>query len=708
MPPNFRPKKALLSKSFTLLLSASLSLSTLPGQAGGTKHLMDKVRAEQANDKESPTTLPSLDITESKNIFSGAMNTPLTQFVWQEFQLEAFQTAPDQYITQFISENPILNQIFRIMEAKQPEMLESFRNQQEVSVQVFDIKSIPDSISKKVKTLLIETARELGFSNAAIESMILYRQKGGGANAFTVSGSPEHIIVSINQELTEQMNPTQVKAVIAHELFHIKFGHVLKGSIMDLMFAVIQESLSVKSQSSGQKNTISELLREVPWITQSNHHGSERHVRQSQRLSAWLNVSKPDLRQALHMKAFNALMNIEAKAKETLMVNFLETLNAGLVQMGDDVPIEELNGYIKSIQEDLVSPASRKPQVNNEDLIGFFKIVSNAYSRWQETSCDLGAASLVQNFEVASAMSLLVLGDKKSKALDRFKSVINSTQSYWNVLHRTATDVSERARLYIEMDHPAINKRQYLIMKFPGYPLILTANPFLRLALLEQVLRKGIENPTRALEWANFQQIFKNQQGPQLTAESIRAELTSAHRSLTKQVVQLIQKLELRLTKADATNARFDNLMQFIAGRNQALLLEARTLSGERPNATPARQDEIDSLMKELVAELNTAPPILGGTKTMYETLLVSQSLPVGTKSNIAARLNTIVEFQSLNAKQNYRVETISQADAEELAKFQERITPNRESRSRIPIGAASCREALKLRPYNFETLLKK
>jgi Zn-dependent protease with chaperone function len=745
-------KKRQMLKSFTASLVALMTVATPPVQ-GGNGHLYKK----NQNEENHPKFRPSEKAFETTEIFSTLMNDSAVSGLWHEYQSENLQTMPDRILENFLKNHPFFAQIYHLLESNQGPMLERFMMAQLNSNRLITPNS--DSDSLRIRRLVITVAKKMGFTDEAIDKMSLFMQIGGSANAFTVSGSIDHIVVSINMETVKQMQDVQLEAVIAHELFHIVRGHVVKGAIMDLMFGVMMQTLTQPADQFSLKSLSSEI-NTAAWLNPSNFNsvtgqgefnmlGQRRNA--NSLISFWLKSLNPDARQQIHYSIFTSLVRMPEANRKQLISDFLQAVVQGLRTTGYEVR-QEVYSYLGAIISSLNSKSAYTPKYNREEMQAFFKVIAETYSRAQETSCDMGAASLVQNLEVASAMSLLVLGDRTTNNLDRLRSVLNAQEAYKINAKTLEENPAYLADLLEGMDHPPINMRINTIMEhFPAYPLILSANGFTRLLLVEQILRENAAHPEQA--WARManQQALENMtqqasekaaaakegtpepKGPPAGGDGAEADankitvvlksgeklnaplelaqyFTKKQNELIDTVIQLIIDLESRITKAGARNVRLDNLLQFIGANYQALIQQHQLLNARievlKKQQQPSKMIEIQTQMFQ--EQVKRVEEQLASRSILVEKL--TQSLAALKPANETQRVNLENRLGLLKDLEKLAPALeVGKFNTTAISLFQQKVTPNTViegitskdggpvfSRSRIPYDAKTCEAVLK------------
>jgi hypothetical protein len=101
-----------------------------------------------------------------------------------------------------------------------------------------------DGQYQKLLAMTQDVAEELGFSDRVRKDMHVFVINDNAINAFTYAGLPnEHIDVVVYTGLLDIMSEGELRAVIAHELGHIKARHVANSALLSAIFMATGKNL---------------------------------------------------------------------------------------------------------------------------------------------------------------------------------------------------------------------------------------------------------------------------------------------------------------------------------------------------------------------------------------------------------------------------------------------------------------------------------
>jgi Zn-dependent protease with chaperone function len=393
----------------------------------------------------------------------------------------------------------------------------------------------------RVDRIIVEVAKSIGFSSEAIKNREIYI-RGGDMNAFTVSGDNSRIIVVIHTDLLERLTHNELRAVLAHELGHIRSLHSAKGAMHELFMRFILMNYSNPNIIQG---IVPEMfnMAEAIWADQDHHpiimsHG-QGHKRRKGKKSMLMGDPSPI------GKALITLMGLQAPQKDFLIKNYIALLiNTLVAEKGSQESITYFTKLLNSAGD-----TANVLTIDIQDFAVQAKEAMNAISRAQEKSCDRYATANVPNEYVASTMAKLgglplqpvasLAREERTAIIEIMKQEVKDFYSQYG-----DEDISK----YVGTSHPAIALRTVNILEIPSYPEILFANPFLRLLLMEDLLTEEVQTKVAFKKYL----------------EAIRAD-----------ILTLVDDFGL----GAKTNARFNKMIQYYA-LNKRLKIQAAEAVG--------------------------------------------------------------------------------------------------------------------------------
>ena len=523
----------------------------------------------------------------SNDIFAQMMSNPNAAKSFQEIQWLLLNTRGDTSFIQFFKSNPQLSTIFNYVRTELNASLDEFSNHAKVSM----LKLGPELPGqyRLIDKIVKELAQNLGFSQTAIHHREVYLALGG-MNAFTVSGNQNRIIVVLQSDLVEKMNLQEIKAVLAHEMGHIRSMHTSLGVMYGLLFDLVAEQFGIEA-----------------FPEQGGHYFkcSAHNVFESDK--SYLSQTT-----AIFRNVQNSLAQIEPEQKAELAKTFLKTL---LVTLNDsDAPAWTIL-YFQELSEKIGTHNSIA--INAEQFALAGAQAEMAISRSQEKSADKYTSSAVPNLYGGSAFMKLAGIDFDSKTRELFiKQILKSVEEFY------ATVPEHLQSSYMGTTHPSINLRIYDLLNEESYPAILLANPFLKLLLLEEYIRISSTYNARPGQF-NFDQL----------------ELERLSSELRKRIADSIASLGLS-TKA---NPRFENAIQYLAFNREALLQNIDTLEGLKDNL-PANvtAEQVDEGIQGLKANLNRTNPMAIDILTRLEAELLTLSIGEAEHTLVTQRVKML------------------------------------------------------------------
>jgi Peptidase family M48 len=340
----------------------------------------------------------------------------------------------------------------------------------------------------------------------------------------------------------ERLTHNELRAVLAHELGHIRSLHSAKGAMHELFLRFILMNYSNPNVIQGIAPDMFNMAEAILADQGHNHvimsHGHG-HKRRKGNKSMLMGDPSPI------GKALITLMELQAPQKDYLIKNYIALIIKTLAaEKGSQDSIQ----YFTELLNNSVGSANALT-IDLQAFAGHAKEAMNAISRAQEKSCDRYATSNVPNDYVASTMAKLgglPLQPVASLAREERKAIIEMMKKEVKDFYAKYgdEDISE----YVGSTHPAIALRLVNILEIPSYPEILFANPFLRLLLMEDLLVAEARRKTELKKYL----------------EAIRAD-----------IITLVDDFGL----GSKNNARFNKLIQYYAV-NKRLKIEASVAVG--------------------------------------------------------------------------------------------------------------------------------
>lgn len=488
-------------------------------------------------------------------------------------------------------------------------------------------------------------ASSTGFSSKAVENLEIY-VAAGPVNAFTVSGNHDRIIVVINSELVDKLNNNEIRAVLAHELGHIRSLHSVKGAMHQLLLNTLAMTL-LDPNSQSPESMEDEVFRAVQGIIEygslhkcnlHNHANGHNHVTHGNgafNLSEYAakgksqkNLSKEH--PALYMALVN-LMKMDPKQKVNLLQEYLEYI---ITTLEAQKASPETLAYFQELQTQNLPP--RMVQPSAVQLLEHIQVAVMAISRAQETSSDRYATSNAPNLHVASTMAKLMGFDFKPH--ERKGVLMMLKKQYEDYQDSTPEHVRNRFR---GTTHPALPLRISDIMDNPEFPSILFADPFFRTVFQEDLVRTKVQNT-------------KN-----------RSHLFTKMAALQKDIMSGIIDFGVGAKK----NVRFDKLIQYIASAKEQglviinMMVEEANEAGLNEKQSAVVAKKIQTLATSLLEE----NPLLALIDAeLVKAQVRNTDLNSATRKNIDQRLKVVRDLR--NATEPEQVDSIHRSVMHPLA----------------------------------------
>ena len=474
----------------------------------------------------------------------------------------------------------------------------------------------------------------------------------------------------------------EIRAVVGHELLHIRAGHTINGAILDILFSMMVKvfatnqyptTIAIDGFSKKIMSNLDEMQSAIfPQSGSRTMNLKPKSITAFSDMMSSLSTSMLAMPETDRIRLLSEFM--------VLSVNILKTMS---------VPAEYIQ-YFEQLAATL--PTAGTILVNQAQLINHINILASTISRAQELSGDRGGAMVAKNYSVARAMATLmgveIPNSKKviKKTLDNSKvdiieTLISQTQEFFD-----RVPVEERG-YYDSGDHPLLGLRIFDTMHRQKIPDIFFANPFMRLLVLDVALASYREDLSNYLLANKVKPIFKEKLNDQLR------EMDQLQSNLDNAIANQIINTELDL-EPGKTNPRFSNFVQFFLVNKELLFESISTLKNAEK-----KLESNDQLLSQ--------PTIEASPKLKAKQYLLSKYGKV-LMERIESKFTEILQNSNLNAQKKQDVELrISQLEItamnpvtneeiqlqKELREAVTRLPENRSKGSRIPI---QCLEALK------------
>jgi len=577
--------------------------------------------------------------TPSEKIFENYMQDPAIQEVYQNLQWQLLNTPTDSAFRNFFLTHPHLREVFDLFARNQGVELQEFIDEAESTM--FRLRPGTTEQYDTLDAIIVQLARKEGFSEEAIKNRRIYI-KDGPANAFTVSGSQNQIIVALQSGILENLTFQELAAVIGHELGHIRSEHTLVGQmnivVLSLLEVLIDNGLKSPEEMGIALKTSNRTIEKyaqrskkqncsMAFIVEKTADGALStdgiFVRPAQKAS--LQRTQLLFNQAL----MGLLSQMSPQDIVSMMSRYLSIAAEAMALNGGHSSsiqfFQSLQANLPQILDNSFPPDKKKFLENAIELI-------LAATRAQETSADRYAGANTENEDIASSFGKL-LGLKFD---EKNKSIILSLiveQADGLIAGKTPDELAP----YVGSSHPALPFRIANILRISGYPALLFANPFMRLLMLRQKLSGIVVNmeipqiPSAAEieeNWKDLVQQLKSAGFPEDQINAARAQFdqkikmsiekiklaTQNLEQMKKELASLNQDLEKLLseeTTASNRGGRWVNVLEFYLAQREIILQSLDTI--DREVAAHTKNGDLSpQQMKRLMAIANQEKHTLG------------------------------------------------------------------------------------------------
>lgn len=608
----------------------------------------------------------------SRMVLNNLMQDPFLHQIYLEQQLKSLTHPVDRALRQFFLSDPRLEQIYYAILDSQESFLKDFEHYADVSM--YQLTRGVTKSYDRLDHIVEETARDLGFSPDSIANRKIYIKDGGGSlNAFTVSGSQNKIIVVVHSALLEKMDEFEVRAVLGHEMGHIRASHPVNGYLLDSMFSIIYRTFT-------QGHIDSPAPNESTVVNFSKFFIDGEDVIRGDRSSSfgveYVDEMLGNSFRARRISAFDAMMNGVVQ----VMLQIPEAERIGLLQEFMDLNLQilrEMNtpeGTVEFFAELAAKlPKAGVVKVDQAQMKEELTVASDAISRAQEMSADRFGSSVSKNTYLASSMGkLLGLAFANENREGVLKALVAQAEEF-------NQNVSEKERAaYMGGSHPAPVLRTQLIMKLPPTPDIFFANPFISLLILQD----GVVNQIKGLEQALANPGLDAKVRPE--AQKQFDYIAKAKVEVDALIVDQLLGTELAI-RAGSRNPRFDNMLQFfiVNKENYFETVENISQAMQEPEVkkSPEKLKSLTSqkqFMEKIMAEFGL--PLMKQVKEALKGLEAKGGLAEGKLQDLQLR-QAQLEIAMGNPKTSAEVQALRNLRTELTT-----LPDNRTKGSRIPL----------------------
>ncbi len=597
----------------------------------------------ETNQKGTQGKDPMRAHMESRNVFLNSMADPLVAEIFRQDQLSKFSTPFDHEIRMYFSSHPVFGQIFHLIRQNYSVILNEFSNSMLIGSTQIERGLTPDY--DRIRKIVQETALDLGFSEKAIHNIELY-VISGTENAFTVSGLQDRIVIVFQRDIFRTMSNGEIRAVIGHELGHIRAEHVITGQVNEMLLQLLGIYIMKSADGLTPMEAQEQINRSRSFIEHKIFDGGQAAI--SGMLDAKYHTGRSrggsspkymDAQKRQFVEQMNRFMmqflNQPQQIQRQFFVEYLDILIRNLENTG---ALSESVEFFRSVQKDMAeSPYFR---LANEDVVRFnLAVASFSISQAFETTSDMISNSVVKREFLASAMAKLLGADFDGSSARGYESrserqrIIDQLLSQAKKFHEINKGDSAAQFLSL-MTHPAPVIRVEQIMSLDKYPAIIFADPFMRTLYLRDLLSGQLVDLTiKARGIAAYVKQFKDAGQPiPKQVEQLRLQIGSALKRLAPQFEQLSQNIiNMILNEAKGgLTAPFNVREEVVMLPNGFIELETKT-SGKAPRFE-AFTRYLGNFRKELMARMNElnqkaegAPPEVAQVLQYNSAVLMSQ-----------------------------------------------------------------------------------
>ncbi|MCB0362853.1 MAG: hypothetical protein KDD35_09025, partial [Bdellovibrionales bacterium] len=297
-----------LFKNFLFLLGI-LALSFLPSISP----------ASAATTKNAASADPVYQRT-----FDQLMDNEWISHIYFRLQQNLLSSHSDHEFSQFIASSPLLIKMRESFLSQQEYLLEKvlYRASQNMETVVPGKKYF----DKSIDFLLVQAARDLGFSPNSIANRKIYLDYRDPDNAASLSLSPDQITVVIGANLARQTPPENLRSLLGHELAHSLSFHGANRHIENLLNAFLLEVFTRGLPSSFDRRDLIRMVNTVGRLYQDQSplcHSGRRAVLEELGRNF---RNKSAEKSQLVLEGLGLINQLPRHEIKKLLTSFLETL----------------------------------------------------------------------------------------------------------------------------------------------------------------------------------------------------------------------------------------------------------------------------------------------------------------------------------------------------------------------------------------------
>lgn len=384
----FHLRRSALSFFFTMALA--MQLVTTQASASSSQNNAPVQQASSAQSTEDATTAKLREIFE-RSMQSSVLAEWLDERI--NFAIKhGLDAAVDQYLRNSAFVQRVLHDLEKALTENHRNTRLVFTSQMGLAMHA-DQRGLGEQYSQEL-LMATDVARQLNFPQSAIEDLHLFRSSQNVVNAFTYSGLPRSFIdVVLFQGLVDLLSPQELRAVIGHEMGHIKARHVQNQVLLVSIFrATGENAIPADPESQALRaQLVNRLTSGLTSILAHSHRGTEFPAEIADTLVQ------------------NTLESIDATTellKRTLRPEEISALNHDLTQI---LAAADSHGASGSTPE---ASVVRTRPFTQEDVEKFLEALKR-YSRSCETSSDRYGL-LVSDLESAMATDAKLAGGRNA------------------------------------------------------------------------------------------------------------------------------------------------------------------------------------------------------------------------------------------------------------------------------------------------------
>lgn len=606
----------LITKVMTLILGSSIALA-------GPNPAPNQAPAEVSG-----------DVAEQARNFTALMDDPIAYTHFHDLQGRFLATKGEYALYSLFTSDPLVSDAFdHIRRAQIQSILNGSFLAKLQSIQLSDWTRDfeGDQIYEILYQSIVELAQGLGFKKSTIDNLEFYIAPGA-SNAFTVSGSDEKIVVVVQTGLLKELKVGQIKAVVAHELKHIKRHHLVLEQMTKIMLtvlhSVLEEGLEVplpktKEETEQRSLKLQSFYRPLASkyvVTDVNQRAFMRQLGMA--ASAGADDAKAAQAETTNVVAY--LMEFEKRMRSNpdqliqLLANFSSAIAVMVKEVGSSpATVAHFEKIAARLTQDPSFLYDKDLKFRDEHYEAYAKQVLGALSQSVETTADRGAASQVPNVNLAAGLAgVMGLPFQSEHVIKLLKQISKQGGDILSkVTPETLSDFLAHAG-----DHPYMILRIHNIMEnMPAYPFTFFANRFTKVVLLHQsILQEAIVLDARIkhLPLHEIGSLPKSEE----KSKQVRATLDRVWNMIVK-------SLNAPAVSGDV-NPRFRSLAEYILVEREILMDQEVTINKIEQSLAQINDPRVTRGFHALKADFNLAKLILSKLINKATDFVNSQSGP--------------------------------------------------------------------------------